>query len=117
MTELFVEDYPFGFRKLDDFESLEAAEKEMLARFEGGMEENFLIKDSGMPHRYPAYKLSKEPCPRCGKDARPFQMFRTFDCHGIPFRRVCGKCYAEVLDIGYDGVRYTLEDECIDFDY
>ena len=117
MVELLVEDYPFGFRKLDDFESLDAAEKEMLARYDGGLEEDFLIKDSGMEFHYPSHKLFKEPCPRCGEDARPYQMSQTRDCQGIPFRRVCSKCYNKVLAIGYDGVKYGPEDECIDFDY
>lgn len=117
MVELFVEDYPFGFRKLGDFESIEAAENEMLSRYDGGLEEDFLIKDSELEFRYPSYKLFREPCPRCGKDARPFQMFQTRDCHGIPFRRVCSKCYNAVLDIGFDGEEYGPEDECLDYDY
>lgn len=104
MVELFVEDYPFGFLKIEDFESIAGAEKEMLSRYDGGMKVDFLIKDSGMEYYYPSYKLFPEPCPRCGEEARPFQMYRTWDCYGIPFRRVCRKCYEKVLEIGFDGM-------------
>lgn len=117
MAELLVEDYPFGFRKLNDCESIDAAEKEMLARFDGGMEEDFLIKDSGMEFHYPSYKLVKETCPRCSEEERVFRMFQTRDYHGIPFRRVCSKCYNKVLARGYDGEKYGPEDECLDYDY
>lgn len=117
MAELFAEDYPFGFRKIDDAESLAAAEEKMLIQFDGGMEEDFLIKDSGMEFHYPSYKLVKETCHRCGEEERVFRMFQTRDCHGIPFRRVCSKCYNKVLARGYDGEKYGPEDECLDYDY
>ena len=42
----------------------------------------------------------------------------THDCHGIPFRLVCGGCYAKIMEEkGYDGEYYTEADECIDEDY
>lgn len=117
MAELFAEDYPFGFRKLDDFESIAAAEEEMLARYDGGLEVDFLIKDSGGQFSYKEHTLNKVSCPRCGGDSRPFRMFMTHDCQGIPFRRVCSECWNQVLEIGYDGAEYGAEDECLDYDF
>lgn len=117
MVELFVEDYPFGFRKIDDFESMDAAEKEMMDRYDGGMEEDFLINDDGMKFVYPSYKLFKQECPRCGKKTRPFQMIQTYDCQCIPFRKVCRKCHEKIMEIGYDGEKYGPEDENLDYDY
>lgn len=61
---------------------------------------------------------SKEECPRCGEETRPFEMQRTRDCHGIPFRRVCLNCYDEVMStVGYDGEIYDERDENLDCEY
>lgn len=117
MVELFVEDYPFGFRKIDDFETIAKAEKEMLDRYDEGLHEDFMIKDSGMEFRYPSYKLCFAPCRRCGEDARVYEMQLTHDYHGIPYRSVCPKCYDAVQRIGYDGVKYGIGDENLDYDY
>ncbi len=38
----------------------------------------------------------------------------TTDCHGIPFRFVCYKCYDKLMEKGYDGEYYSEADECID---
>ena len=58
------------------------------------------------------------PCPKCGKEARPFEMYGTRDYYGIPFRRVCAKCYERIMTTtGYDGVKYDERDENLDADY
>ena len=57
-------------------------------------------------------------CPKCGKEARPFEMYGTRDYYGIPFRRVCAKCYERIMTTtGYDGVKYDERDENLDADY
>lgn len=38
--------------------------------------------------------------------------------YGIPFRRVCAKCYERIMTTtGYDGVKYDERDENLDADY
>ena len=60
----------------------------------------------------------KETCPKCGKEARPFEMYGTRDYYGIPFRRVCAKCYERIMTTtGYDGAKYDARDENLDADY
>lgn len=120
MFELHVEDYPFGFRKIDDFETEPAAIAEMLARYDAGLDDgDYIIKENGQfPARYPEHKLCKENCPRCGREKRVYEMLMTCDYHGIPFRRVCHKCWMDIqIDPGYDGVKYGADTECLDFDY
>ena len=57
-------------------------------------------------------------CPKCGKEARPFEMYGTRDYYGIPFRRVCAKCYERIMTTtGYDGVKYDERDENLDAEY
>ena len=57
-------------------------------------------------------------CQKCGKEVPSrWDLYRTYDCHGIPFRLVCEDCYAEYEEQGYDGEYYTEADECIDEDY
>ena len=69
-------------------------------------------KTCGHIHIYP-YQVVKEPCPKCGKDVRHYDMRRTTDCHGIPFRLVCPSCYDKIMGgKGYDGEYYTEADEC-----
>lgn len=64
------------------------------------------------------YRLVKETCPKCGKEARTFEMYGTRDYYGIPFRRVCAKCYERIMTTtGYDGVKYDERDENLDADY
>lgn len=119
MVELLVEDYPFGFRKLSDHATFEEAEQEMFDRYDAGMVEDFMIKDPETWNTvFKSYKLFKQECPRCGKEERIYKMLQTCDCHGIPYRLVCEKCFREIdEDPGYDGEYYGEEDECIDYDY
>ena len=57
-------------------------------------------------------------CPKCGKETRPFEMYGTRDYYGIPFRRVCARCYERIMTTtGYDGVKYDERDENLDADY
>ncbi|MFR1310814.1 MAG: hypothetical protein ACLSCO_19310 [Gallintestinimicrobium sp.] len=44
-------------------------------------------------------------------------MYFTKDCHGIPFRLVCDRCYQRIMSKGYDGEYYTEADEQIEDDY
>lgn len=56
-------------------------------------------------------------CPACGREHQREEMLFTYDCHGIPFRLVCYRCYEEIMETkGYDGEYYTEADECI-WDY
>lgn len=92
--------------------------------FDAGMEEDFRIDDNPGPDGnwpgtlIPAYKLVKEKCPECGGAVRSFDMIRTTDYHGIPYRRVCMKCYERIMETkGYDGEKYDERDENLDYDY
>lgn len=92
--------------------------------FDAGMEEDFRIDDDPGPDGdwpgtlIPAYKLVKEKCPECGGAVRSFDMIRTTDYHGIPYRRVCMKCYERIMETkGYDGEKYDERDENLDYDY
>ena len=63
-------------------------------------------------------RIGTPHCPKCGKEARPFEMYGTRDYYGIPFRRVCAKCYERIMTTtGYDGVKYDERDENLDADY
>lgn len=57
---------------------------------------------------------SKRTCYNCGKEFDRTEMLFTRDCHGIPFRLVCCKCYAKLMEKGYDGEYYDENDECIE---
>ena len=92
--------------------------------FDGGMEEDFCIDDNPRPNSdwpgtlIPAYKLVKEKCQECSGENRSFDMVRTTDYHGIPYRRVCMKCYEHIMETkGYDGEKYDERDENLDYDY
>lgn len=56
-------------------------------------------------------------CPCCEKEVERSDMCFTRDCHGIPFRLVCWKCYEKLMAKGYDGEYYTDADEQIEDDY
>lgn len=56
-------------------------------------------------------------CQCCEKEVDRGEMIFTRDCHGIPFRLVCGECYELLMDGGYDGEHYSEYDECLDYDY
>lgn len=92
--------------------------------FDRGMEEDFCIDDNPRPGAkwpgtlIPSYKMVKEKCPECGDETRAFDMIRTTDYHGIPYRRVCMKCYERIMETkGYDGEKYDERDENLDYDY
>lgn len=56
-------------------------------------------------------------CLCCEKEVERSDMYFTKDCHGIPFRLVCWKCYEKLMAKGYDGEYYTELDEQIEDDY
>lgn len=58
------------------------------------------------------YTLMEDTCPVCGRRVRRYQMERTFDCHGIPFRLVCEDCFPKVT-VEYDGEYYDESDEVL----
>ncbi len=64
----------------------------------------------------PPHRLVKQKCPVCGQETRWHEMAMTRDCHGIPYRMVCSRCYDRIYyATGFDGVYYTEADECIDY--
>lgn len=106
-----------NYRAVGEYDSFDAAYEAACKLFDGGREDDFII-DDGWPRLIPSYKLVKEKCPRCGEETRPFEMQRTRDCHGIPFRRVCLNCYDEVMSTdGYDGELYDERDENLGCEY
>ena len=56
-------------------------------------------------------------CPVCGKEVERADMDFTRDCHGIPFRLLCWRCYQAAMAKGYDGTYYDERDEQIEADY
>ena len=56
-------------------------------------------------------------CPVCENETKRSDMYFTYDCHGIPFRLLCEKCYTKTMAKGYDGQYYTELDECIEPDW
>ena len=53
-------------------------------------------------------------CPVCEHEVDREDMYFTKDCHGIPFRLVCDRCYQRIMSKGYDGEYYTEADEQIE---
>lgn len=108
------------FENRSDHDSYDEAVEAAGKLFDGGDEGDFRIVENatGQKRRLRGYTFSKQPCPVCGKESRARDMERTYDCHGIPFRKVCSKCYDRIMnERGFDGERYTEADECIDYDY
>lgn len=56
-------------------------------------------------------------CPVCEHEVDREEMHFTKDCHGIPFRLVCDRCYQRIMSKGYDGEYFTEADEQIEDDY
>lgn len=56
-------------------------------------------------------------CPVCGHEVKRSDMNYTSDCHGIPYRLVCFKCWERLMDEGYDGEYYSEADECLEWEY
>ena len=53
-------------------------------------------------------------CSYCGKEVKRSELFLTYDCHGIPYRYVCGNCYDILMrNAEFDGEYYTELDEDI----
>ena len=51
-------------------------------------------------------------CPKCGAITYVDNLRWTYDCHGIPMRKVCPDCYKEIMvDRGYDGELYDDTDD------
>lgn len=104
-----------------EHDTYDEAEEAAITLFDNGNGEpgDFRIVESETGHRWilPGYRLVTEKCPICEKNVCRQYMLRTHDCHGIPFRLVCERCYDKIMSTkGYDGERYTEEDECL-FDY
>ena len=118
---LKVEDVAAGCRyhkPLSEHDSFDSAYEAACKLFDDGTWDDFLIDDGGHLTSLPGYRLGEETCPKCGKEARPFEMYGTRDYYGIPFRRVCAKCYERIMTTtGYDGVKYDERDENLDADY
>lgn len=94
--------------------------KEACRLHDTGFDDDFSIEGSFSNQRYGvrSHTLEKVECPICGKQVRVYQMEQTRDCHGIPYRMVCGACYDRIMDErGYDGEKYTEADENLDYDY
>ena len=114
---LYVDDGYGEFYEIGQYPDMIAAEKAMHQSYDGGRREDHQIEWNGVKYHYPSYKLCLAPCRRCGEEARVHEMQLTHDCHGIPYRSVCPKCYDAVRRIGYDGVKYGIGDENLDYDY
>lgn len=120
MFELHTVDYPFGWRKIDEYKTEPAAVAAMLSRYDAGLDRgDYLIKEAGgFPVRYKEHQLCIVNCPICGREVRVYEMMMTRDYHGVPFRKVCHSCWMKIqIDPGYDGVKYGTESECLDYDY
>ena len=97
---LMKEDYPWEPVFIDAFASYDAAMDKAVQLFDVGTVEDFSIVDAstGQTFAINGYTLVKETCPVCGKEVRRYQMERTHDCHGIPFRLVCGRCFDRIME-------------------
>lgn len=118
---LKVEDVVAGCRyhkPLSEHDSFDSAYEAACKLFDDGAWDDFLIDDGGHLTSLLGYRLVKETCPKCGKATRPFEMYGTRDYYGIPFRRVCERCYDHIMTTtGYDGAKYDARDENLDADY
>ena len=63
------------------------------------------------------YEKDLRICPVCEKEVEREDMLFTCDCHRIPFRLVCHRCYERLMAKGYDGEYYTEAEEQIEADY
>ena len=55
-------------------------------------------------------------CPECEKIADLRDMQYTKDYHGVDFRRVCYRCYKQIMNNkGYDGNPYKVTTEILDW--
>ena len=106
------------FEPVSEHQSFDSAYEAACKMFDNGDGDDFLIDDGGHLTQLMGYKLVKEVCPKCGKETRVLDMVGTRDYWGIPFRRVCEKCYDRIMTTtGYDGEKYDERDENLDEDY
>ena len=58
--------------------------------------------------------MEKFLCPNCKREVEKSETEFTYDCNGIPFRRLCRECCTDIMENrGYDG-RYYNDDCCED---
>lgn len=108
------------FLDRSEHDSYEEAEEAACIRFDNGDEGDFRIFEvaTGRKTRLRGHTFYKVGCPRCWKEVRSRDLVLTRDCHGIPYRSVCPRCFDEIMDDkGYDGEPYTEADENIYGDY
>ena len=109
------------YRDLAGFDTLDEAYMYICEDFDASSGyDDYRIQetDSGCTWPLPGYKLWIEECPVCGGQVRRIDLLRTYDCHGIPYRHVCQKCYDKIMEEkGYDGELYDETDENLDYDY
>ena len=97
-----------------EHDTYDEAEEAAIVLFDNGNGDpgDFRIVETSTGHKWrlPGYRLMTEKCPVCGKEVCRQYMIRTHDCHGIPFRLVCDRCYDKIMSTkGYDGERYDLD--------
>lgn len=110
---------PGTYRNHSEHEKYDDAMKEMFRLYDSGHELFYKLEfpDGGWSI-YAPWQLQKVECPACGKEVRTFDMEQTYDCQGIPYRKVCHKCKRRIeATVGYDGQYYTEADECLDEEY
>jgi hypothetical protein len=61
------------------------------------------------------HKIEPTPCKECGTEVPKNELIQTYDCQGIPYRRVCYRCNDAIGE--YDGQYYDERDENLDYDY
>lgn len=118
--KLQEEEYPGIYSELSEHDSFDAAMLAAVELFDSNRLDDFFILDAEEKRRFHiyGYTLTEETCPVCGMTVRRYQMERTYDCHGIPFRLVCSDCHEKIMeDPGYDGEYYDEMDERIESDY
>lgn len=119
--KLQEEEYPRIYVDIpgEEYETYDEAVAGGEKLFDEGKLEDFIVREieTGRGWELNGYRSVKQECPICGKPVRVRYMMRTTDCRGIPYRRVCPKCYEKVMFRGYDGEYYDESDEQIDADY
>jgi len=108
------------FLDRSEHDSYEEAVEAAGVRFDNGDAGDFRIFEIATDTKtvLRGYTFLKVNCPRCQKEVRSRDTILTRDCHGIPYRSVCPRCFDEIMDEnGYDGEPYTEADENIYWDY
>lgn len=118
--KLQEEEYIGIYSNLSEHDSFDTAMIAAVEMFDSNRLDDFFILDveGSRRHHIYGYTLIEETCPICGKTVRRYQMSRTYDCCGIPYRLVCSDCYDKLMEEkGYDGEYYDELDERIEPDY